>query len=83
MPLVSRWSLLLSITLLGVTSCAVEDVAQEMGVDVASIESMVERGRVLSGGTAKQWKREPEGETQEQRTQRFIEDMRSRRSETR
>lgn len=60
----------------------VQEVANELGVKTGTITAMIDRGRVLSGGEPGRPKRQPEGETQEQRTARFIEMMRERRGRT-
>lgn len=60
----------------------VQEVADELGVKTGTITAMIDRGRVLSGGEPGRPKRQPEGETQEQRTARFIASMRERRGVT-
>jgi hypothetical protein len=56
-------------------------VANELGVQVGAIAGMVERGRELQCGRGeKSISVADDAETQEQRTKRFVEDMRKRRA---
>ena len=57
----------------------VEDVAREMSVTVPELQQMVKLGRQLSADLTDPSKRCDESETQEERTKRFIADMKARR----